>query len=62
MKSRKAPGATVVIDGRMIYQDQCHGIARVTIELNRNLPVERSADLVLILAEGAVGAAREADG
>lgn len=34
----------------MIYQDQCHGIARVTIELIRNLPAERSSDIVLLLA------------
>jgi glycosyltransferase involved in cell wall biosynthesis len=28
----------IVVDGRMIGQDQCHGIARVTIEMLRHFP------------------------
>lgn len=42
----------IVIDGRMIFQDQCHGIARVTIEFIRNLPAGREREVVLLLAEG----------
>jgi glycosyltransferase involved in cell wall biosynthesis len=43
---------SIAIDGRMIHQDQCHGIARVTIEFIRNLPRERDRKVVLILASG----------
>ena len=42
----------VVIDGRMIFQDQCHGIARVTIEFIRNLPAGGEREVVLVLAAG----------
>jgi glycosyltransferase involved in cell wall biosynthesis len=44
---------TIAIDGRMIYQPQCHGIARVIIEQIRHLPPNRDVDVVLILPEGA---------
>jgi glycosyltransferase involved in cell wall biosynthesis len=42
---------SIVIDGRMIFQEQCHGIARVVIELIRHLPTERDTDVTLIVAE-----------
>lgn len=45
------PGS-VVIDGRMIFQEQCQGIARVTIEMIRNLPRDRELPVVLLLAAG----------
>jgi glycosyltransferase involved in cell wall biosynthesis len=50
--SAGAPRRSIVIDGRMIHQDQCHGIARVTIEFIRNLPRERDREVVLLLAQG----------
>ena len=43
---------SIVIDGRMIYRDQCHGIARVTIQQIRNMPADRNLEISLILAEG----------
>ena len=51
MQSSDRP-RTVAIDGRMIFQEQCHGIARVTIELIRNMPDDMAGDIFLILAEG----------
>lgn len=45
--------ASIAIDGRMINQPQCHGIARVTIEFLRRLPADRDRRVVLIMAEGA---------
>ena len=39
----------IVVDGRMIGQDQCHGIARVTIEMLRHFPAHSDIPVTLIV-------------
>ena len=51
MRSPDTSRRSIVIDGRMIHQDQCHGIARVTIEFIRHLPAERAREVVVLLAD-----------
>ncbi len=46
-----AASGPVVIDGRMIFREQCHGIARVTIEMIRHLPPDRDREVLLLLPD-----------
>jgi glycosyltransferase involved in cell wall biosynthesis len=45
-------GKSVVIDGRMIYQPQCFGIARVIIEMLHHFPTDSGVPISILVPAG----------